>query len=143
MQCVPCKGMSGNSLDAVHAFPCRWDLNIEGDDCLLHSLVGHAKRSFSAVWSPLQPHLLLSGSDDATARVWDTRSGNCVALLAGHKTEVRALCWHTELPWLVLTGDQASKMVLPVDCGLKWCCCTMHGRHTSMRQHQSCSVATH
>lgn len=83
---------------------CRWDLNIEGEDCLVHALVGHAKRSFSVLWSPLLPHMLLSSSDDATARVWDTRAGSCVALLAGHRTEVRALCWHPELPWLVLTG---------------------------------------
>jgi WD40 repeat protein len=82
----------------------RWDLNIEGDDCLVHSLHGHAKRSFSVVWSPLLPHLLLSGSDDNTARVWDAKAGSCLALLAGHQTEVRALCWHPELPWLVLTG---------------------------------------
>lgn len=76
----------------------------------MHSLVGHAKRSFSVLWSPLLPHLLLSGSDDATARVWDTQSGSCVALLAGHRTEVRALCWHPELPWLVLTGVCAAPL---------------------------------
>jgi len=82
----------------------RWDLNQDGDDCLVHSLHGHAKRSFSVLWSPLLPQRLLSGSDDATARVWDTDTGACVALLEGHRTEVRALCWHPELPWLVLTG---------------------------------------
>lgn len=83
---------------------CRWDLNLPGDDCLLHTLTGHARRSFSAIFSPLVPELLLSGSDDATARVWDVPSGSCMALLSGHMTEVRALCWHPELPWLVLTG---------------------------------------
>lgn len=70
----------------------------------MHTLLGHAKRAFSVLWSLLLPELLLSGSDDATARVWDTHSGSCVALLAGHKADVRALCWHPELPWLVLTG---------------------------------------
>lgn len=79
---------------------------MEEGDCQVHALVGHAKRSFSALWSPLLPHLLLSGSDDATARVWDTRTGSCLALLAGHRSEVRALCWHPELPWLVLTGNE-------------------------------------
>lgn len=81
-----------------------YDLNSEADSCLVHCLLGHPKRSFSVLWSPL-PHLLLSGSDDTTARVWDTHAGSCVALLAGHKTEVRALCWHPEVPWLVLTGS--------------------------------------
>jgi WD40 repeat protein len=108
----------------VHVLaPCRWDLNIEGDDCLVHSLSGHAKRSFSVLWSPLLPHLLLSGSDDATARVWDTQSGSCVALLTGHRTEVRALCWHPELPWLVLTGMCGKDWALYMHgCGLKWFC---------------------
>lgn len=83
----------------------RYDLDAPEGDCVLRALVGHAQRSFSVAWSPLLPHLLLSGGDDATARVWDTRKGgSCIALLAGHRTEVRALSWHPELPWMVLTG---------------------------------------
>ncbi|WIA17928.1 hypothetical protein OEZ85_009421 [Tetradesmus obliquus] len=82
-----------------------WDLKLAGDSCLLQTLAGHSKRSFSVAWSPLLSGLLLSGSDDATARVWDVQSGTCVALLLGHVTEVRALCWHPEVPWLVFTGS--------------------------------------
>jgi WD40 repeat protein len=59
----------------------------------------------SVAWSPLLHHLLLSGSDDATARVWDVRTGHCLALLSGHRLEVRALCWHPEVPWLLFTGE--------------------------------------
>jgi WD40 repeat protein len=85
-----------------------WDLKLAGDSCLVQTLAGHSKRSFSVAWSPLLPGLLLSGSDDATARVWDVGSGTCVALLLGHVTEVRALCWHPEVPWLVFTGESGS-----------------------------------
>jgi histone-binding protein RBBP4 len=81
-----------------------WDLKRPGDSCLVQTLTGHSKCSFSVAWSPLLPGLLLSGSDDATARVWDVQSGTRVALLLGHTTEVRALCWHPEVPWLVFTG---------------------------------------
>lgn len=86
-----------------------WDLKLAGDSCLLQTLAGHSKRSFSVAWSPLLSGLLLSGSDDATARVWDVQSGTCVALLLGHVTEVRALCWHPEVPWLVFTGERNSR----------------------------------
>lgn len=81
-----------------------WDLNVAGDSCLQQALTGHDKKSFSVAWSPLLDDLLLSAGDDATARVWDVKSGTCVALLVGHQTEVRALCWHPEIPWLVFTG---------------------------------------
>ena len=47
--------------------------------------------------------LLLSGSDDMTARVWDTVSGQLV-VLQGHRDHVRGLVWHTEVPYLVITG---------------------------------------
>lgn len=95
-----------------------WDVNIAGEGCLLQTLIGHSKKSFSVAWSPLLDDLLLSSGDDATARVWDVRAGTCVALLAGHKREVRALCWHPEVPWLVFTGgatwqQQGSKQLKP------------------------------
>ena len=48
---------------------------------------------------------LLSGSDDKTARVWDTISGQLV-VLQGHRDHVRGLVWHTEIPYLVITGRQ-------------------------------------
>ncbi len=49
--------------------------------------------------------LLLSGSDDNTARVWDTVSGQLV-VLQGHRDHVRGLVWHTEVPYLAITGWQ-------------------------------------
>jgi WD40 repeat protein len=87
---------------SLHIF----DLTLTGDDCLVRTLTGHSKRTFSVAWSPLLPKLLLSGSDDATARVWDAESGECKAHLVGHSSEVRALCWHPELPWLLFTGER-------------------------------------
>ncbi len=84
-----------------------WDLGPPGcsDDAHLEvTLTGHSARSFSVAWSPLLSNHLLSGSDDATARVWDVAAKTCVAVLHGHASEVRALCWHTEMAWLVLTG---------------------------------------
>lgn len=81
-----------------------WNLNAAGSTGLLQTLNGHTKKSFGVAWSPLLDNMLLTGSDDATARVWDVRAGTCCALLVGHRTEVRALCWHPEVPWMVFTG---------------------------------------
>lgn len=95
-----------------------WDLNKPGESCLMQTLNGHSRRSFSVAWSPLLPDLLLSGSDDATARVWDVKAATCVALLLGHASEVRALCWHPEIPWLVFTGEAcASNHLAWIACG--------------------------
>ncbi len=86
------------------------------DECLETTLRGHTKRVFGITWSPLLPNMLLTGSDDRTARVWDVdaqdKQVTCVALLTGHSLEVRALCWHPELPNICLTG-----MVIPAYFG--------------------------
>jgi coatomer subunit beta' len=57
-------------------------------------------------WSTLGPgRLLASTSNDCTARVWDLDRGECVALLEGHTQEVRAVCFHCELPHILFTGE--------------------------------------
>lgn len=81
-----------------------WDIAAE-EAALLQTLTGHTKRVFGSEWSPLLKSLLLSGSDDTTARVWDTDSGQCVSVLRGHAQEVRGLCWHPALPHVVFTGS--------------------------------------
>ena len=55
------------------------------------------------LWSPLVPDLLMSGSDDRTVRIWDTRAGTH-RVLGGHTHNVRALHWSYEVPWLAFTG---------------------------------------
>ena len=67
-------------------------------------LVGHTKRCFGVQWSTLLPDLLLSGSDDQTVIVWDTRQ-NTKRVLHGHTNNVRALHWSYEVPWLCFTGS--------------------------------------
>ncbi|KAK9815758.1 hypothetical protein WJX72_009065 [[Myrmecia] bisecta] len=68
------------------------------------ALAGHAAKVFNVEWSPLLPEVLLSGSDDKTARVWDLAAGTAVGL-TGHSDFVRGLMWHTELPCIALTGS--------------------------------------
>ena len=67
-------------------------------------LSGHTQKVFGVLWSPLLPDVLLSGSDDTTVRVWDTRAKTNRALL-GHTKNVRALHWSFEVPWLAFSGS--------------------------------------
>ena len=67
-------------------------------------LRGHSAKVFNTVWSALTPHMLLSGSDDCSVRVWDTNTLTSVAL-QGHTMNVRALIWHSEIPWMAITGS--------------------------------------
>lgn len=62
-------------------------------------LVGHAKWVSSLLWEPL--HLvaadatprLVSGSKDATVRVWDTTSRTCAFTMSGHTNAVSCVKW--------------------------------------------------
>ena len=63
-----------------------------------------AHKVFNVLWSPLLPDVLLSGSDDCSVRVWDTRSLTS-RVICGHTHNVRALAWSHEIPWLAMSGS--------------------------------------
>lgn len=72
-------------------------------DCLVKQLKGHSLRVFNTAWSPLLPNMVASGSDDRAVRVWDIESERSYEL-TGHTENVRALVWHTEIPYIILSG---------------------------------------
>lgn len=51
-------------------------------------LRGHQDLTRSVLWSTELSHLLLSGSWDATIRLWDTRDGVCLCLLLDHGADI-------------------------------------------------------
>lgn len=55
------------------------------------------------MWSPLVKDTIASGSDDATVRVWKMGEKGHMTL-SGHTSNVRALTWNTEVPWMLLSG---------------------------------------
>ena len=105
----------------VRVFNCT----LSGRGAVLHLLGGHTARAFVAVWSPLLPGVLASGSDDQTVLLWkinlhDPCDAGTSSLkphaplkqLVGHTSNIRALVWSSELESLILSGSWDSSIRL-------------------------------
>lgn len=80
-----------------------FNIGLSGDTAV-KKLRGHTDRVFNVAWHPIFPHVLLSGSNDRTVRVWDTNTGQS-KVLVGHENNVRALAWSPEMPHIALSGS--------------------------------------
>ncbi|MFN9916170.1 MAG: WD40 repeat domain-containing protein, partial [Pirellulaceae bacterium] len=49
----------------------------------------------SVAWSP-DGQRALSGSSDATVRLWDVQSGSCLGVLEGHTESVWSVAWSAD-----------------------------------------------
>jgi len=58
----------------------------------LRSFVGHTGKILSTAFSP-DGRLVLTGSEDETARIWDAETGQEKVVLRGHAWEVRDVAW--------------------------------------------------
>lgn len=67
-----------------------WNVGNPAAANLVHNLQGHNDAVFVIRWSPRQPNLLLSGSNDGCIRIWDITSGFCVGSLKEHKDGISA-----------------------------------------------------
>jgi len=86
------------------------DSNNQGDKALVIDMVGHSRKVFNVAWSPFERGLLLSSSDDRTARVYDYLAGGCKVVLSGHTSNVRAVHWSHAIPYLAITGSWDSSI---------------------------------
>jgi WD domain, G-beta repeat len=80
-------------------------------------LKGHTARAFLPSWSPLQPGMLATGSDDASILLWEVnldqlpsdavaqREISPLKTLLGHKSNIRALSWNYENRNILLSGS--------------------------------------
>ncbi len=67
------------------------------------SLRGHTKSVNTVAWHPDGKHVL-TASDDQTARVWDTASGEVIATFTGHTDAIWSAAWRPD-GQQVLTGS--------------------------------------
>jgi WD40 repeat protein len=65
---------------------CHWDEPV----CTLR---GHTDAVTSLAWSP-EGRFLLSGSEDCTAKIWDTTTRECVCTIADHVGAVFGVAFH-------------------------------------------------
>ncbi len=94
-------------------------------------LEGHKARVFSVAWNPVDPDLLVSGSDDKTVRAWNVAKHEFLPLkdqmvLEGHSNNVRGLVWCSEIPYMVLSGSWDGSIKI-WDTRIKKCVHTVRG----------------
>ena len=66
-------------------------------------LRGHKSRVRGLRWHTEVPWLLVSGSWDATLRLWDVRDGTCLQVCEDHHSDVYGLTLHPQRPMVVAT----------------------------------------
>jgi WD40 repeat protein len=61
--------------------------------------------SLRGVFSNCLVHPVQAGSDDRSVSIWNTATQQVIAYLRGHTNNVRALVWHAEIPYVLLSGS--------------------------------------
>lgn len=70
-------------------------------------LQGHTDEVVQVVFHPKRD-VIVTGSQDRTARVWDLQTGKCVSVLRGQDSPIRAVAYHPEGRQLVTGGEDGS-----------------------------------
>ena len=61
---------------------------------------------FSAQWAPTGDNdRILTGSDDHTVKMWDKRSGRCIATLREHTAAVYTAVWCNDGSMIASAGE--------------------------------------
>ena len=57
-------------------------------------LKGHSHNVRAITFNPELPWCLISGAWDATIKLWDIRSGNCIYTITDHTADVYGITFH-------------------------------------------------
>ncbi len=86
-----------------------WDLTNPGyhqDNRCVHVLTGHGLGVTVCEFSP-DSHAIVTGSHDATLRVWDTRSGRLTTTLRGHRSKISSASYTSDGLFIIsASGDR-------------------------------------
>ncbi len=73
------------------------------DALIRHSLSGHTAAVRAIAWSP-DNKMILTGSDDDTARIWDITTGTALYTFRGHQGKVRTVTWSPNSEYVLIGG---------------------------------------
>ncbi len=82
----------------------------------MHTLAGHTDTVTSAAFSP-DGTLVVTASNDSTAKVWDVATGNEVHTLAGHTDTVTSAAFSPDGKLVVTASDDSTAKVWDVATG--------------------------
>ena len=74
---------------------------------LLRTLRGHTRPIGRIAWSP-DGRMLASPSQDATVRIWDAETGECMRVIDGHKDKVWDLAYDPSGSMLASASEDRS-----------------------------------
>ncbi|WNG15045.1 TIR domain-containing protein [Cystobacter fuscus] len=90
----------------------------------LSVILGHSAPVTACAWSP-DGQRILSGSEDASLKVWDAASGSCLLTLSGHSDSVTACAWSPDSQRILSGSSDASLKVWDAASGS--CLLTLSG----------------
>lgn len=79
---------------------------ISRDVSMSANLVGHQSKVRGLCWNTAQDRILVSGSWDATIRVWDVLTGFCIALVDNHAADVYSIISHPLRPFQYISTSR-------------------------------------
>jgi WD repeat-containing protein 17 len=69
-------------------------------------LKGHSHNVRAIVFNPELPWCLVSGSWDATIKLWDVRSGACIYTITEHTADVYGITFHRQRPFTFVSSSR-------------------------------------
>lgn len=75
-----------------------------------------------------RPSFCATGSRDKSIKIWDGRSGTCIATLTGHDNWIRAIVWHPDGRYLLTASDDKAIKIWDLTAGGR-CCRTLSEAH--------------
>ncbi len=72
--------------------------------------MGHEQNVRALLWNTEIPWLLLSGSWDATIRVWDTRKNECIFVTSDHYADVYGITSHPQRPFMYVSCSRDTSL---------------------------------